>query len=304
MGLFDLLKTGLAKTRNLTFGKIATLLGRGKLDAQAIEELEELLLEADVGVATTSDLIEILKVQVEKKEGIAESSLEQILTFEIARILSDGADDKSARFSSKPWVILLVGVNGSGKTTTAGKLAHQFSAIGKRTVIAAADTFRAAAIEQVEVWAERSGARLVRQAQGADPAAVAFDAYQSAVSRGDDILIVDTAGRLQAKQNLMIELAKIRRILGRFDVTAPHEVLLVLDATTGQNGLSQARGFDKAAGVTGLIVTKLDGTARGGIVIPIHRELQLPVEFLGLGEGIGDLQPFDANAYTEALLAH
>jgi len=303
MGLFDRFKAGLAKTRELTFGKIATLLGRGRLDSNALDELEELLLEADVGVSTTSDLITLLKTGYEKKDNSDERTLNAILAEELARILGDGAGDKPVRFSSKPWVILLVGVNGSGKTTTAGKLAHQFREMGKSSVIAAADTFRAAAIEQVEVWAERSGARLVRQAQGADPAAVAFDAYQSAVSRGEDVLIVDTAGRLQAKQNLMTELAKIKRVLGRFDVTAPHEVLLVLDATTGQNGLSQARGFDSAAGVTGLIVTKLDGTARGGIVIPIHRELKLPVEFLGLGEAMGDLQPFDPKAYAEALLA-
>ncbi len=302
MGLLERLRTGLAKTRDLTVGRLTSLLGIGKFDERALDDLEELLLEADVGVATSSELIEAVRRLI-KEDRQSAPEVMRLLREQLGHILSGEEIAKPERFSSKPWVILLVGVNGSGKTTTAGKLAHLFASEGKRSVIAASDTFRAAAVEQVEAWAKRAGARLVKQSGGADPAAVAFDAYQSAYSQGEDVLIVDTAGRLQAKKNLMDELSKIRRVLGRFDSTAPHEVLLVLDATTGQNGLSQARGFDVAAGVTGLIVTKLDGTARAGIIVPIHRELGLPVEFVGLGEGIDDLQPFDSESYVEALLS-
>ncbi len=301
MGLLDKLRSGLARTRDLTVNKISAVFGRGKITEEALDELEEILLEADVGVSVTSELIERLRNQDHRADANANGYLQTHLLDALKLTLDDQQGRKTDRFSSKPWVILMVGVNGSGKTTTAGKLAYYFASQGKRTVIAAADTFRAAAVEQLEEWARRSGARFIRQNDGADPAAVAFDAYQSAIARGDDVLIVDTAGRLQAKKNLMDELAKVRKVLSRFDGSAPHEVLLVLDATTGQNGLSQARGFDASAGVTGLVVTKLDGTARGGIIIPIRRELGIPVEFIGLGEGIEDVQPFESQSYINAL---
>lgn len=324
MSLFERLRAGLARTRELTVGRIAYVLGRGKVDSETLALLEEILILADVGAAATGELIEAIKRRQSELNALSECSLEELLSGELRRMLDPpllppyavgGETDLPPyvsrgekkggrpRFTAKPWVVLLVGVNGSGKTTTAGKLAHIFAAEGKRSVIAAADTFRAAATLQLEEWARRSGARFVRQEAGADPAAVAFDAYKSALARGDDVLIVDTAGRLQAKKNLMDELAKVKRVLGRLDPGAPHEVLLVIDATTGQNGLSQARGFDAAAGVTGLVVTKLDGTARGGIIVPIRREVGLPVQFIGMGEGIEDLQPFNPGAYVRALLS-
>lgn len=301
MSLLDKLRQGLARTREATIGKIAGLLGLERLDERALEDLEDLLLQADVGVPATMQLMDAVRANAKDETGRGVPVV-KLLESGLKGILDEVSTVKVQRFQAKPWVVLLVGVNGSGKTTTAGKLAYRFSQEGKKCVIAAADTFRAAAVEQVEVWAERAGARLIKQATGADPAAVAFDAYQSALSKGDDVLIVDTAGRLQAKHNLMDELAKIHRVLGKLDAAVPHEVLLVLDATTGQNGLSQARGFDKAAGVTGLIVTKLDGTARAGIVIPIQQELKLPVEFIGLGEAIDDLQPFVKSDFVDALL--
>jgi len=300
MGLFDKLRAGLTRTRELTVQKLSAVFGRGKIDESTLEELEEILLEADVGVSVTSALIEDLRAQSRKNEPVPKD-LQTVLIDSVRELLDQEATRKTERFARKPWVILMVGVNGSGKTTTSGKLAHLFATQGKSSVIAAADTFRAAAVEQLEEWARRSGARFIRQMDGADPAAVAFDAYQSAIARNDDVLIIDTAGRLQAKKNLMDELAKIRKVLGRFDDSAPHEVLLVLDATTGQNGLSQARGFDASAGVTGLVVTKLDGTARGGIIIPIRKELGIPVEFIGIGESIDDLQAFDSETYLNAL---
>ncbi len=301
MGLFDKLRSGLARTRELTVQKIAAVFGRGKIDESTLEELEEILLQADVGVKVTTELIEKLRDRKQYSDANNEVDPQEMLLESLRQTLVGSEVRNIERFSAKPWVILMVGVNGSGKTTTAGKLAYYFSTQGKRTVIAAADTFRAAAVEQLEEWARRSGARFIRQNDGADPAAVAFDAYQSAIARGDDVLIVDTAGRLQAKKNLMDELSKVRKVLNKFDETAPHEVLLVLDATTGQNGLSQARGFDSSAGVTGLVVTKLDGTARGGIIIPIRKELGIPVEFIGLGESIDDLQPFESKSYLNAL---
>jgi len=301
MGLLDKFKEGLARTRAATIDKISSLFSSGKIDSATLEELEETLLQSDLGVETTDRLIAVLKknsVKLRSEEGLTGKDL---LKRELVDILQAGGTG-AVRFNNKPYVIMLVGVNGSGKTTTAGKLAYYFHLQGKRTVIAAADTFRAAAIEQMEIWAERGKARIVKSAFGADPGAVVFDAMQSAKSKGDDILIIDTAGRLQTKQSLMDELTKINRVLSRIDPTAPHEVLLVIDATTGQNGLSQARGFTSAVGVNGLIVTKLDGTARGGIVVPIHQELGLPIEFIGLGEGLNDLQPFSADLYVTALL--
>ena len=302
MNLLQRFKIGLGRTRSQTVGKITDILRRSKIDEDVLSELEDALLEADIGVDVVDELMENLRENLSSDSAAMKQNPVELIKTNLVEIFSNTSVEKLQRFSYKPWVILLVGVNGSGKTTTAGKLSHYFGLQGKRTVIAAADTFRAAAVEQVEEWAERGGARLVKQQSGADPAAVVFDAYQSARARGEDLLIVDTAGRLQAKRNLMEELGKISRVLRKHDPAAPHEVILVLDAITGQNGLSQARGFTSAAGGTGVIVTKLDGTARGGVVIPIHKELGLPVEFIGLGEGLDDMQPFDAGIFVNAML--
>jgi len=302
VNLLQRFKIGLGKTRSQTVGKVADILRRGKIDEDVLSELEDALLEADIGVDAVEELMKNLRENLSSDSAAMKQNPVELIKTNLVEIFSNTSVEKLQRFSYKPWVILLVGVNGSGKTTTAGKLSHYFGLQGKRSVIAAADTFRAAAVEQVEEWAERGGARLVKQQSGADPAAVVFDAYQSARARGEDLLIVDTAGRLQAKRNLMEELGKISRVLRKHDPAAPHEVILVLDAITGQNGLSQARGFTSAAGGTGIIVTKLDGTARGGVVIPIHKELGLPVEFIGLGEGLDDMQPFDAGIFVNAML--
>ena len=302
MNLLKRFRAGLARTRENTIGRITEIFRSGRIDEEVLEELEDALLEADVGVDTVDELIEKIRGTYKNNQGSEKQNPVEILKTDLIRFLNNHSPDSANRFSAKPWVILLVGVNGSGKTTTAGKLALYFGLQGKRTVIAAADTFRAAAVEQVEEWAKRGNARLVKQKTGADPASVAFDAYHSAKARGEDILIVDTAGRLQVKQNLMQELGKIYRVLKKQDPSAPHETLLVLDATTGQNGLSQAEGFTSIAGGTGLIITKLDGTARGGIVVPIRRRLNLPVEFIGLGEGVDDLQPFDAETFVNAIM--
>jgi len=302
VNLFERFRNGLSRTREQTVGRLAEIFNRKKLTEEAIDELEDILLEADIGVDTVDELLDNLRINLKSEPGANGNQPGEILEKSLTELLADGNSQEKERFSCKPWVILLVGVNGSGKTTSAGKLAYYFGLQNKKSVIAAADTFRAAAVEQVEEWAARGNARLVKQKTGADPAAVTYDAYISAKARGEDVLIVDTAGRLQAKRNLMEELAKISRILKRHDSTAPHEVLIVIDATTGQNGLSQARGFMEASGCTGLIVTKLDGTARGGIIVPIHRELGLPVEFVGLGEGLQDLQPFESKAYVHAIL--
>ena len=302
MNLLQKFKIGLTRTRAQTISRITEIIRRNRFDEDALEEIEETLLEADVGVEVVENLVGALSETVSDNSNRAADNPLELIKSNLVDLLSANNDRKVERFLHKPWVILLVGVNGSGKTTTAGKLAYYFGLQDKKTVIAAADTFRAAAVEQVEEWAKRGGARLVKQKTGADPAAVTFDAYQSAKSRGEDLLIVDTAGRLQAKKNLMDELGKIARVLKKHDPDAPHEILLVIDATTGQNGLSQARGFTLSAGGTGLIVTKLDGTARGGVVFPIFKELGIPVQFIGLGEGLEDLQPFDSRTFVEALL--
>ncbi len=303
MSLFDRFKKGLQKTRDLTVGKVAELFTRGKISDDMLEQLEEALLQADVGVEAVDEIIERLEKRIKTEKANGNELPVDILKQEITNLLVEPNRSDFQRFSTKPWVIVMVGVNGSGKTTTAGKLAFMFAKQGKKTAIAAADTFRAAAIEQIQVWAERSGARIIKQAAGADPAAVTYDAYLSVKARGEDVLIVDTAGRLQDKHNLMQELKKITRILKRFEEGAPHEVLLVLDATTGQNGLSQARGFTQAAGVTGIVIAKLDGSGKGGVIIPVLREIALPIEFIGMGEDLDDIHEFDAKTYTDALLA-
>ena len=282
---------------------LAGLLSRGADDEQAWEELEEALLGADVGVATTGELVERLRRRA-RAERAAGERLRGLLRAELLDAV--GAPDRSLALDlldehSKPGIVLVVGVNGTGKTTTAGKLALALAEEGKQSVLAAADTFRAAAVEQLVIWGERVGAPVVRQQQGADPAAVAFDAFASARARHADVLLVDTAGRLHTKTNLMDELRKLRRVLER-EGGQVREVLLVLDATTGQNGLAQARQFTDAVGVTGVVLTKLDGTAKGGIVIAVQRELGIPVKLVGLGEGAHDLAPFDPEAFVDALL--
>lgn len=266
-----------------------------------LEGLETALIEADAGPDTAADLVAAVR-NVRIPEGGDEAAAVRLVLKERIRGLLAGCGPDPSAFREKPWVVLVVGVNGTGKTTTIGKLARRFSADGKRTVIGAADTFRAAANEQLAVWAGRAGVPVISQKPGADPASVAFDALDHAVRQEADALLIDTAGRLQTKANLMEELKKIRRVLSRRMPSAPHETLLVMDATTGQNGLAQARQFTEAAGVTGIALTKLDGTARGGVVLAIRRTLGLPIRWAGLGEGIDDLQPFDADSFTEGLL--
>jgi fused signal recognition particle receptor len=311
MGLFDSiqrLKETLSKTREGIIGKVARLVStRTTIDEETLEGLEEILLAADVGMDTATHAIDAIRKRV-KEEGLAEASgLLPLLKEEIARqFAGTGTAELSDPFTlpaARPYVIMVVGINGVGKTTSIGKLAHQYVRAGYRVMIAAADTFRAAANEQIGVWAERAGASLIQQKHGADPAAVAFDAVHAAASRGADVIIIDTAGRLHTKVNLMEELRKIKRVLQKHDPAAPHEVLLALDASTGQNGMQQARQFGASVGVTGLILTKLDGTAKGGIVLAISRELNIPVKFIGVGEQIDDLQPFDRTAFVEALFA-
>jgi fused signal recognition particle receptor len=263
--------------------------------------LEGTLIASDIGVATSQEIIGQLRQQASRQQIQNGSELRRLLKAEMLRIL-DSVPPRQRTISAKPEVILMVGVNGTGKTTTTGKLAAYFRNQGKSVLLCAADTFRAAAIEQLEVWSQRAGVEMIRTRQGGDPSAALYDALQAGQTRGIDVLIVDTAGRLHTKNNLMAELDKIRRTAQRFSPDAPHDTLLVMDATTGQNGLQQARLFTEAAAVSGIVLTKLDGTAKGGIVIAIARELQLPVLFVGIGEQMGDLIPFDSNAFVDSML--
>jgi fused signal recognition particle receptor len=311
MGFFDKfsftkLKEGLAKTReNLVVKVQKLLLGKTKIDDELIDNLEEVLIGGDVGVATSMKIIENIRLRVKKDRFEDPAELDTLLREEIRKLLVNGsAADPDPFFipeGRKPHVIMIVGVNGVGKTTTIGKLAYNYQKAGKKVLIAAADTFRAAANEQLEIWAKRAGVELIQQAQGADPAAVSFDALNSARARNTDIMIIDTAGRLHTKVNLMEELKKIKRVLQKLEPLAPHEALLVLDASTGQNAIQQAKQFTAAVGITGLILTKLDGTAKGGVVLAISQELNIPVRFIGVGEKIDDLQPFDKTAFVDAL---
>ena len=301
MGIFSKIKAGLKKTRDGVVGQINSMLKSfTKIDEELFEELEEILVMADVGVHTAENICDELRNRV-KSEGIKDpeqiSTMLQKLT---AEMLSDGNE---MILNTKPSIILIIGVNGVGKTTTIGKLANYYASNGKRVTLAAADTFRAAAIDQLQVWAERSHADIVKQNEGSDPAAVVFDAISSAKAKGSDIIICDTAGRLHNKKHLMDELAKIKRIIDRELPDADKEFLLVLDATTGQNAVNQAQEFSKATGITGIVLTKLDGTARGGVVLAIKEGLKIPVKFIGVGEKIDDLQPFDADDFSRALFA-
>jgi len=281
---------------------LANLLPGGKIDDQVLDELEMRLITADVGVETTETVLEELRKQVQRKELSNLEALLQALRKALVGILKPSALPLEIARESKPFVILVVGVNGAGKTTTIGKLARHLGSQGMKVMLAAGDTFRAAAVEQLQVWGERNQVPVVAQATGADPGAVVFDAYQSAKARNMDVLIADTAGRLHTQSNLMEELKKVKRVLGRIDAKAPHEVLLVLDASQGQNAMQQAKLFDEAVGVTGIVLTKLDGTAKGGIVLAIADRMKLPIRYIGVGETAEDFAVFDAETFTEALL--
>lgn len=299
-------KEGLSKTRDSFAGKVNDLVARyRKVDEDFFEDLEEILIGADVGFNTVMELIDELKLEV-KKRGIQDpAEVQSVISEKLIDIYQKG-DDSTAALNIQNeglTVVLFVGVNGVGKTTTIGKLAHKFKSQGKKVLLAAGDTFRAGAIEQLEVWGERVGVETIKQGAGSDPAAVMFDAIQAAKSRDVDILLCDTAGRLQNKVNLMKELEKVKRVIEREVPGAPHEVLLVLDATTGQNAMVQAKTFKEATEVSGIVLTKLDGTAKGGIVLAIRNELSIPVKFVGLGEKMDDLQEFDAEQYVYGLFA-
>ncbi len=303
MGFFDKLKAGLEKTRKSFTEKIEQLIvGYANIDDDFIDDLEAVLLSADVGVKTVDILIGEVRKGIKSKEIQSPEQLKPFLQEKISHILMQGPTD-SKLAAQPPTVIVVVGVNGVGKTTTIGKLSSYYKEQGYKVMLAAGDTFRAAAIEQLEIWGNRTNADVIKHTQGSDPAAVAFDAIQSAKARGADVLIVDTAGRLHTKSNLMEELKKIRRVIARELPGAPHETLLVLDATTGQNAISQAKIFSEAADVTGVVLTKLDGTAKGGVVVAIKNELGLPIKWIGIGEGINDLRPFAPQEFAQALFA-
>ena len=307
-GFFDKIKEGLSKTRDAMHDKIAAVVPiGGRVDEEMLDEIEAILIQSDIGLDTAVEIIEELRSAVHSEKVSDRDGVMRMLQEQLAEAVALGSDGAlplgSAALPGAPFVILVVGVNGAGKTTTVGKLAKQYADAGKKVLVAACDTFRAGAVAQLDVWAERAGVDIVRAQQGADPAAVAFDALAAARNRKVDVLLVDTAGRLQNKTNLMEELKKIRRSLAKQDPQAPHETLLVLDATNGQNALSQAREFNEATELSGLALTKLDGTAKGGIVVALRKEMDLPVKLIGVGEGVDDLQPFDGETFARALFA-
>lgn len=300
--LFSRLKKGLKRTSNsFASGMGAVFLGKKEIDDELLDDLETQLLVGDVGVEATRDIMATLAQQVSRQELEDADALYQSLQKELAALLAPCSKPLQVDTSKKPYVILMVGVNGVGKTTTIGKLTKRFQSEGKSVMLAAGDTFRAAAVEQLQVWGERNNVPVVAQASGADSASVIFDAVQAAQARNIDVLIADTAGRLHNKDNLMEELKKVVRVMAKLDNTAPHEVMLVLDAGTGQNALSQARSFQEVVGVSGLAITKLDGTAKGGVIFAISKQLQLPIRFIGVGEKVDDLRPFVAEDFVDAL---
>lgn len=316
MGLFDKvfkskppaekLDQGLEKTRRSVFGKLSkAVAGKRHVDAEVLDELEEVLVTSDVGVDTTIKIIERIEARVARDKYLGTDELNEILREEIAALLIGDDQPTGARFgvpdTARPYVIMVVGVNGVGKTTTIGKLAYQFKQAGLKVVLGAADTFRAAAVDQLTIWSERVEVPIVKQAMGSDPASVAYDTLQSAQSRDADVVIIDTAGRLHNKVNLMNELGKIKRVMQKLSPEAPHEILLVLDASTGQNALEQARQFANTTEITALALTKLDGTAKGGVAIGISDQLQVPVKYIGVGEKMEDLQVFDKQAFVNRL---
>ena len=301
MGFFDRLKESLTKTRKSFIDKVESVFTGRKIDEETLEELEEILIMSDVGTKASSEIMSVLREKAKSGEANDAVSVKELLKHEMTAVL--GEPQPLVVFGSKPFVILAVGVNGVGKTTTIGKLASRFRSQGLSVLLAAGDTFRAAAIEQLEIWAKRADTQFVKHQKDSDPAAVAYDAVVAAQSRGIDVVIVDTAGRLHTKSNLMEELKKVKRSIDKALPGAPHEILLVVDATTGQNALRQAELFNEVSGVTGIALTKLDGTAKGGIIFAIRKGLGIPVRLIGVGEGIDDLRDFDPKEFVEALFS-
>jgi fused signal recognition particle receptor len=314
MGLFGLfnkkkketLDKGLEKTKESVFGKLARVVaGKSKVDDDVLDDLEEILITSDVGVETTVKIIERIEKRVERDKYVSTSELNQILREEIASLLAENNSDDNSNWDlpsdHKPYVILVVGVNGVGKTTTIGKLAYQFKNAGKKVYLGAADTFRAAAVEQICIWGERVGVPVIKQQQGSDPASVAFDTLQSAKANGADVVLIDTAGRLHNKIGLMNELKKVKEVMKKVLPDAPDEIMLVLDGSTGQNAFEQAKQFSKVTEITSLAITKLDGTAKGGVVIGISDQLKVPVKYIGLGEGMEDMQLFNKTEFVDSL---
>jgi fused signal recognition particle receptor len=316
MGLFDFfskpkketLDKGLEKTKTSFLSKVArTIVGKSKVDEEVLDELEEVLISSDVGVETTLKIIDKIESRVKKDKVLGTEELQNILKEEIANLLEEKKADfnSSSNYdeSNEPYVIMVVGVNGVGKTTTIGKLAHQFKAAGKKVVLGASDTFRAAAVDQLIIWSERVGVPIIQQGMGADPASVAFDTLQSAKAQNADVVIIDTAGRLHNKVNLMNELSKIKNVMKKVIPNAPHEILLVIDGSTGQNAFEQAKQFSQATDINALSVTKLDGTAKGGVIIGISDQMQIPVKYIGVGEQMEDLQLFDKKSFVDSLFS-
>ena len=299
------LDKGLEKTKESVFSKLTRIVaGKSKVDAEVLDDLEEVLITSDVGVQTTVKIIERIESRVAKDKFLGASELNSILREEISELLTENHSDELQDFSipdKRPYVIMVVGVNGVGKTTTIGKLAYQLKKKGFNIILGAADTFRAAAIEQLEIWSERVGVPIVKQKMGSDPASVAFDTLESASTQGADVVIIDTAGRLHNKVNLMNELGKVKKVMQKIVPDAPHEILLVLDASTGQNAIEQARQFTLATDVNALALTKLDGTAKGGVAIGVSDQFKIPVKYIGVGEGIEDLQPFNKGEFVDSL---
>jgi fused signal recognition particle receptor len=301
----EILDKGLEKTKTSFFDKLGkAVAGKSTVDADVLDNLEDVLISSDVGVATTVKIIDRIEARVARDKYLGTSELNAILKEEIAGLLSEVNNASETEFTipqqNMPYVIMVVGVNGVGKTTTIGKLAHQFKVAGKKVVLGAGDTFRAAAVQQLQIWADRVGVDIVKQPMGSDPASVAFDTLQSAVAQKADVVILDTAGRLHNKVNLMNELAKIKRVMDKVIPNAPHDVMLVLDGSTGQNAFEQAKQFTAATAVSSLVVTKLDGTAKGGVVIGISDQFQIPVRYIGMGEGMNDLQVFNKTAFVDS----
>lgn len=300
------LEKGVEKSREGLLNKIGkSIAGKDSVDAATLDDLEDALITSDVGVKTTVEIIDRIEKRVAKDKYISQTELQELMRDEIVALLRDNNPDQPAEFDAdfphQPHIVLIVGVNGVGKTTTIGKLAHLYKKAGKKVVLGAADTYRAAAVDQLKIWSERAGVSIIQQGQNADPAAVAYDTVESAKAKGADVALVDTAGRLHNKKSLMEELGKIKRVMGKVVEGAPHEILLVLDASTGQNAMQQAKAFTDVVDITGLVLTKLDGTAKGGIVIGVSNELNVPVKYIGVGEQIEDLQVFDRTAFVNAL---